>query len=206
MEFSSIQVIIEAMRAGEMVIMVDDESRENEGDLIISASMITEKAVNFMISYAKGLLCLPLHIDRCKVLNLKPMTRHNEDAFGTNFMISIDAKEHISTGISVKDRTYTIHLASQLETDESQFVSPGHIFPLCAKENGVLERAGHTEAAVDLDLLAGFNGSAAIIEILNEDGTMARGQQLFDFAQKHHLKIATIKDLIEYRKNLAKTS
>ncbi|QPG06591.1 3,4-dihydroxy-2-butanone-4-phosphate synthase [Salinimonas marina] len=197
--------IIEDIRQGKMVILMDDEDRENEGDIIMAAEHITPEAINFMVTHARGLVCLPMTQERCKRLNLPLMVDKNGAQFTTNFTVSIEAAEGVTTGISAADRAATVRAASNPNARAEDIVQPGHIFPLIAKEGGVLNRAGHTEAGVDLARLAGCEPAAVIVEILNEDGTMARRPQLEKFAQKHNLKIGTIADLIEYR-NLNETT
>ena len=179
--------------------MVDDEKRENEGDLVISTSNSNAKNINFMAKYGRGLICLALDSSQAKRLNLSLMSSNNQSRNKTAFAISIEAKKGITTGISAKDRAKTIKIASKKNAKKNDIVSPGHIFPIIAKDGGVLVRAGHTEASVDISKLAKKNNSAVICEIMNEDGTMARGQELFEFAKKHRLKIGKIEDLIAYR-------
>src|SRR3954463_8491081 len=191
--------IINEARNGRMFILVDDESRENEGDLIIPAQMATPDAVNFMARHGRGLICLALTKDRADQLGLEPMTRTNRSRNETAFTVSIEAKEGISTGISAADRARTIAVAIDAGNGPDALVSPGHVFPLVARPGGVLVRAGHTEAAVDVTRLAGLNPSAVICEIMRDDGSMARLDDLMDFARAHGLKIGTIRDLIAYR-------
>ncbi len=193
------EAIINEARNGRMFILVDDEGRENEGDLVIPAQMATPDAVNFMARHGRGLICLALTKDRADQLNLEPMTRTNRSRNETAFTVSIEAKEGISTGISAADRARTIAVAIDLANSSEAIVSPGHVFPLVARPGGVLARAGHTEAAVDVSRLAGLNASGVICEIMREDGTMARLEDLMDFARAHELKIGTIRDLIAYR-------
>ena len=197
--------IIEDIRLGKMGILMDDEDRENEGDLIMAAECVTPKDINFMVTHARGLVCLPMTAERCKRLNLPLMVDNNGAQFSTNFTVSIEAREGVTTGISAADRARTILAAVAPDATANDIVQPGHIFPLIAKEGGVLNRAGHTEAGVDLPRLAGLEPASVIVEILNEDGTMARGPELQEFAKKHDLKIGTIADLIEYR-NLNETT
>jgi len=192
------QIINEA-RNGRMFILVDDDDRENEGDLIIPAQMATPDAVNFMARHGRGLICLALTKDRADTLGLEPMARTNRSRNETAFTVSIEAKEGITTGISAADRARTIAVAIDATYGSEAIVSPGHVFPLVAKPGGVLVRAGHTEAAVDVSRLAGLNPSGVICEIMREDGTMARLDDLMDFARAHGLKIGTIRDLIAYR-------
>ncbi|HUP67068.1 MAG TPA: 3,4-dihydroxy-2-butanone-4-phosphate synthase [Sphingomicrobium sp.] len=193
------EAIIDEARNGRMFILVDDESRENEGDLVIPAQMATPDAVNFMARHGRGLICLALGKDRADQLGLEPMTRTNRSRNETAFTVSIEAREGISTGISAADRARTIAVAIDAANGPDAIVSPGHVFPLVARPGGVLIRAGHTEAAVDVARLAGLNASGVICEIMREDGTMARLEDLMDFARAHGLKIGTIRDLIAYR-------
>lgn len=191
--------ILDDLKSGKMVIVVDDESRENEGDLVCSAELIDEKTVNFMISHARGLLCLALEESWCDHLGLYPMARDNKSKFGTNFTVSIGAARGITTGVSAVDRARTILAAVNPNARKSDIVTPGHVFPLRAKVGGVLVRDGHTEAGVDLNRLAGLFPAAVICEILNEDGTMARLPELEKYAITHQLNIVSIASLIEYR-------
>ena len=197
--YSSIESIINIAKKGGMFILVDDEKRENEGDLVISTSDTNSKNINFMAKYGRGLICLALDSLQAKRLNLSLMSPVNQSRNQTAFTISIEAKKGITTGISAKDRSRTIKIASNKNVDKKDIVSPGHIFPIIAKDGGVLVRAGHTEASVDISKLAKKNNSAVICEIMNEDGSMAKGKDLFNFAKKHKLKIGKIKDLISYR-------
>ena len=197
--FSSIENIISIAKKGGMFILVDDEKRENEGDLIISSSDSNAKNINFMAKYGRGLICLAMDRVQAKKLNLSLMSPVNQSRNKTAFTISIEAKKGITTGISAKDRARTIKIASKKNVNKKEIVSPGHVFPIIAKDGGVLVRAGHTEASVDISKLAKKNNSAVICEIMNEDGTMAKGQNLFDFAKLHNLKIGKIEDLIAYR-------
>ncbi|NVE93738.1 3,4-dihydroxy-2-butanone-4-phosphate synthase [Altererythrobacter lutimaris] len=194
-----IEEIIEEARNGRMYILVDDEDRENEGDLIIPGQMATPMAVNFMATHGRGLICLALDRARVDALNLEPMSRNHTEAMKTAFTTSIEAKEGVTTGISAADRARTISVAIDATKGPDDIVTPGHVFPLTARDGGVLIRAGHTEAAVDISRLAGLNPSGVICEIMNEDGSMARLDDLIIFARKHNLKIGTIRDLIEYR-------
>jgi 3,4-dihydroxy 2-butanone 4-phosphate synthase/GTP cyclohydrolase II len=196
---SPIEEIVEDMRAGKMVILVDDENRENEGDLIVAAEKATPDVINFMARFGRGLVCLSMTRSRVEALGLPMMTRENRSGHGTAFTISIEAREGVTTGISAYDRSHTIATAIDPNKGRDDIVSPGHVFPLVAKDGGVLVRAGHTEASVDLARLAGLNPSGVICEIMNEDGTMARLPDLVKFAQFHGLKVATIADLIAYR-------
>ncbi len=193
------EAIINEARNGRMFILVDDDDRENEGDLIIPAQMATPDAVNFMARHGRGLICLALTKERGDQLGLEPMARTNRSRNETAFTVSIEAKEGISTGISAADRARTIAVAIDASHGPDAIVSPGHVFPLIAKPGGVLVRAGHTEAAVDVSRLAGLNPSGVICEVMREDGTMARLEDLMDFARAHGLKIGTIRDLIAYR-------
>jgi 3,4-dihydroxy 2-butanone 4-phosphate synthase/GTP cyclohydrolase II len=193
------EAILNEARNGRMFILVDDEGRENEGDLVVPAQMATPDAVNFMARHGRGLICLALTKERSDQLGLEPMTRTNRSRNETAFTVSIEAREGISTGISAADRARTIAVAIDSANSAEALVSPGHVFPLVAKPGGVLIRAGHTEAAVDVSRLAGLNPSGVICEIMREDGTMARLEDLMDFARSHGLKIGTIRDLIAYR-------
>lgn len=197
MKFNSIEEGLKDIREGKMVIVVDDEGRENEGDLVIPAEMATGENINFMIKYARGLVCAPIEEEIAVKLGLDPMVEKNTDNHETAFTVAVDYKE-TTTGISAFERAYTINKLAT-STERTDFRRPGHIFPLIAKKNGVLERIGHTEASVDLAKLAGFKGAAAICEIVNDDGTMARRDDLIKFAKEHNLKILTIEDLIKYR-------
>lgn len=196
---SSIEEIIDEFRNGRMVILVDDESRENEGDLVIPAQMATPEAVNFMARYGRGLICLSLTVRRCGELNLHLMPKRNESRHDTAFTVSIEAREGVTTGISAADRSRTILTAIDPSKGAADIVSPGHIFPLMARDGGTLVRTGHTEAGIDLARLAGLNPSAVICEIMNDDGTMARMPDLMAFAQRHNIRVAAIADLIAYR-------
>ena len=197
---SPIEEVIEDARNGKMFILVDAEDRENEGDLVIPAQMCTPEAVNFMAKYGRGLVCLALTGDRAKQLNLQFMSMNNQSRNQTAFTVSIEAREGISTGISAHDRAHTVSVAIDPTKGATDIVSPGHVFPLVARDGGVLVRAGHTEAAVDIARLAGLYPAGVICEIMNDDGTMARLPDLVPFAQLHGLKIATIADLIAYRR------
>jgi 3,4-dihydroxy 2-butanone 4-phosphate synthase/GTP cyclohydrolase II len=199
-QLSSIEEIIEDARQGRMFILVDAENRENEGDLVIPAQMATPDAINFMARFGRGLICLALTPERANDLRLELMARSNESRHATAFTVSIEAREGISTGISAYDRAHTISVAINPEKSARDIVSPGHVFPLVAREGGVLVRAGHTEAAVDLARLAGLLPAGVICEIMNDDGTMARMPDLLAFAQRHGLKIGAIADLIAYRR------
>ncbi|MFO1153480.1 MAG: 3,4-dihydroxy-2-butanone-4-phosphate synthase [Rhodospirillales bacterium] len=196
---SSIEEIIEDARNGRMFILIDDESRENEGDLVIPAQMATPDAINFMARYGRGLICLALTRQRVAQIKLPLMPRRNTSRHETAFTVSIEAREGVTTGISASDRARTVSVAIDAAKGAEDLVSPGHIFPLEARDGGVLVRAGHTEAAVDIARLAGLNPSGVICEIMNDDGTMARTPELLAFARRHGLKTATIADLIAYR-------
>jgi 3,4-dihydroxy 2-butanone 4-phosphate synthase/GTP cyclohydrolase II len=195
-----IEEIIEEARNGRMFILVDDEDRENEGDLVIPAQMATPDAINFMCTYGRGLVCLTLTRERTEQLGLELMSRHNGTRHETAFTVSIEAREGVTTGISAGDRARTVAVAIDASKGKSEIVTPGHVFPLIARDGGVLVRAGHTEASVDISRLAGLNPSGVICEIMNEDGTMARMDDLIPFARKHGLKMGTIRDLIAYRR------
>jgi 3,4-dihydroxy 2-butanone 4-phosphate synthase / GTP cyclohydrolase II len=195
-----IEEIIEEARNGRMYILVDDEDRENEGDLIIPAQMATPDAINFMATHGRGLICLAMTKKRCDQLGLGPMASENRESMETAFTVSIEAKEGVTTGISAADRARTISVAVDASKGPADIVSPGHVFPLTARDGGVLVRAGHTEAAVDISRLAGLNPSGVICEIMKDDGTMARMDDLVGFARLHNLKMGTIRDLIEYRR------
>jgi 3,4-dihydroxy 2-butanone 4-phosphate synthase/GTP cyclohydrolase II len=197
---SPIEDIISEARNGRMFILVDDEGRENEGDLVIPAQMATPDVINFMAKNGRGLICLALTRERVEALRLPLMAHKNESRHETAFTVSIEARDGISTGISAPDRARTVSVAIDPTKDARDIVSPGHVFPLVARDGGVLVRTGHTEAAVDLARLAGLNPSGVICEIMNDDGTMARRDDLIAFAQRHGLKIATIADLIAYRR------
>ncbi|MGE3248477.1 MAG: 3,4-dihydroxy-2-butanone-4-phosphate synthase [Beijerinckiaceae bacterium] len=197
---SSIEEVIEDARNGRMFILVDDEDRENEGDLVIPAEKATPEAVNFMARYGRGLICLSMTAQRTEELGLDLMARKNQDRHSTAFTVSIEAREGVTTGISAADRAQTIAVAIDPDKSRRDIVTPGHVFPLVAQDGGVLVRAGHTEAAVDVSRLAGLNPAGVICEIMNDDGTMARMPDLVQFAQLHGLKIATIADLIAYRR------
>ena len=199
MELNSIQEIIEDISQGKMVILMDDEDRENEGDLVLAAEKVDPDAINFMATHARGLICLAINEERCKKLGLEQMVKHNGTELGTAFTTSIEAAEGVTTGISAADRATTVIAAVNKEAQAEDIVQPGHIFPIKAQEGGVLTRAGHTEAGTDLAKLAGLDPSAVIVEIMNDDGTMARRGDLEIFAKKHDLKIGTIADLIHYR-------
>jgi|SRR5690554_3156542 3,4-dihydroxy 2-butanone 4-phosphate synthase/GTP cyclohydrolase II len=196
---SPISEIIEEIRQGRMVILVDEEDRENEGDLVLAAQFATPEHINFMAKYGRGLICLTLTEARCRQLNLPSMVQKNGSRMHTNFTVSIEAASGVTTGISAADRAHTIQVAVARDATAADIVSPGHVFPLVAQDGGVLVRAGHTEAGSDLAGLAGLEPASVICEILNDDGSMARLPDLMKFAQKHQLKIGTIADLIQYR-------
>jgi len=199
MIISSVQEIIADIKTGRMVILVDEENRENEGDLILAADFITPAAINFMATYGRGLICLTLMEERCRQLNLPLMVAANRSPLGTNFTVSIEAATGVTTGISAADRARTVQVAVNRDAKPDDLVQPGHIFPLMAQNGGVLVRAGHTEAGCDLAHLAGLTPASVICEILNEDGSMARLPDLVEFAAKHQLRIGAIADLIHYR-------
>ena len=199
MELNSIQEIISDISEGKMVVLMDDEDRENEGDLILAAEKVSPEAINFMATHARGLICLALNDERCRRLGLEQMVKNNGTELGTAFTGSIEAASGVTTGISAADRSTTIQAAVKKDAVAEDIVQPGHVFPIKAQSGGVLTRAGHTEAGTDLASLAGFDPSAVIVEIMNDDGTMARRGDLEKFAQKHDLKIGTIADLIHYR-------
>lgn len=199
MPFHSIPEILSDIAAGRMVIILDDEDRENEGDLIMAASLVRPEDINFMARHARGLICLGLTRDRCKRLGIGPMVPRNTARMGTNFTVSIEAAEGVTTGISAYDRAHTIRTAVAPAASSADIVQPGHIFPLMAQPGGVLARAGHTEAAVDLACLAGLEPAGVLVEIMGDDGHMARRPQLEIYAEQHGLKIGTIADLIRYR-------
>ena len=196
---STIPEILADIKAGKMVIITDAEDRENEGDLVMAAQFVTPQAINFMIKHARGLVCLPMNDELVDRLRLPQMTQKNGAQYGTNFTVSIEAAQGISTGISAADRAHTIQTAVSPEVRPEDIVQPGHIFPLRSQKGGVLVRAGHTEAAVDLAQMSGLMPAGVICEILNDDGTMARMPELMKFAEEHGIKIGTIADLIEYR-------
>lgn len=198
--FISIEEAIERIKRGEMVILVDDENRENEGDLVIAAEFVTAETINFMAKYARGLICTPIDVERAHRLALPPMASENTALHGTKFTVSVDARSGISTGISAHDRAHTVQVIIDDRSVPDDLARPGHVFPLIAQAGGVLKRAGHTEAAVDLATLAGLKPAAVICEVMDEDGTMARLPQLEKFAAEHELAIANIADLIAYRK------
>jgi 3,4-dihydroxy 2-butanone 4-phosphate synthase/GTP cyclohydrolase II len=202
--FSPVEDLIADIRLGRLVIIVDDEDRENEGDLVCAASKITPEAINFMATHGRGLICAPITQEAAERLGLPLMVRRNTESHGTNFTVAVDAADGVTTGISAADRARTVQILANPLAEPRDLVRPGHILPLQAKQGGVLRRAGHTEAAVDLARLAGLEPAGVICEILNEDGTMARLPQLLEFAGKHDLKIGTIEALIDYRRSQEK--
>lgn len=199
MKLNSVRELLDDLRVGKMIVLMDDEDRENEGDLVMAAEYVTPETINFMAKHARGLICLTLSQERCEQLELPLMVGRNGTQLGTNFTLSIEAAEGVTTGISAADRAKTVQVAVAREAKPSDIVMPGHIFPLMAQPGGVLHRAGHTEAGCDMARLAGGEAASVIVEIMNEDGTMARRPDLEKFAEKHNLKIGTIADLIEYR-------
>lgn len=199
MSFASIPEILEEIRQGRMVVIVDDEDRENEGDLIMAAELVRPSDINFMVTHARGLVCLSLTRERCRQLGLGPMVSSNTSPHHTNFTVSIEAAEGVTTGISAYDRAHTIRTAVRPDATPEDLSQPGHIFPLMAQPGGVLTRSGHTEAASDLSLLAGLEPAGVLVEILNPDGSMARRPELEAFAREHGLKIGSIEDLIRHR-------
>ncbi len=201
MKSSTIPEVLEDIRQGNMIILVDNEDRENEGDLVIAAEHVTPATINFMATHGRGLICAPMEARRLGELNIELMVDDNQDRYGTAFTVSVDAREGTTTGISAHDRARTVQALIDGNSTEADFRRPGHIFPLAARKGGVLVRAGHSEGSVDLARMAGLRPAAVICEILNEDGTMARRPQLEVFAEKHGLKIATISDLIQYRQH-----
>ena len=199
MAFSPIPELLDEIRAGRMVVIVDDEDRENEGDLIMAAELVRPQDVNFMVTHARGLVCLALTRERCRQLDLAPMVSDNRSPYQTNFTVSIEAAEGVTTGISAYDRAHTIRTAVRPDARPADLTQPGHIFPLMAQPGGVLSRSGHTEAASDLALLAGLEPAGVLVEILTADGSMARRPELERFAAEHGLKMGSIEDLIRYR-------
>ena len=199
MPFATIEEAAELYRKGELVIIVDDEDRENEGDLCLAADMVTPQAINFMARFGRGLICLALTEDRCRELDLPLMVENNTTTYGTAFTVSIEARGRVTTGISAHDRAETVRVAIDPKSRPADLLRPGHVFPLRARKGGVLKRAGQTEASVDLAAIAGMTPAAVICEIMNEDGTMARMPDLREFAVKHGLKIITVADIIKYR-------
>lgn len=205
MALNTIEELIKDYKQGKMVILMDDEDRENEGDLLVPAETVTADDINFMARYGRGLICLTMTRERCNQLHLPLMVKDNTDPHGTNFTVSIEAAQGVTTGISAADRAVTVRTAVANNAGPADIVTPGHIFPLMAKPGGVLTRAGHTEAGCDLARLAGFEPSSVIVEIMNEDGSMARRDDLETYAEEHNIKIGTIADLIEYRLQNEKT-
>lgn len=199
-KFNSIQEAIEDIKIGKIVVVIDDEDRENEGDLLMAAEKVTPEAINFMAKYGRGLICMPVIGEKLRNLDISAMTDNNTDPHGTAFTISIDSSD-ATTGISAFERAATIKKVMDSNAKAEDFKRPGHMFPLEAREGGVLKRAGHTEAAVDLARLAGLYPAGVICEIMNEDGSMARTPELMEFVKKHNVKIITIADLISYRRN-----
>jgi len=191
--------LVDEIRNGRIVVLIDDEDRENEGDLLFAADFVTAEKINFLATYGRGLICMPITAEHAQRLNLGPMTGSNRSVHGTNFTVAIEAAEGVTTGISAADRAHTIRVASRPDAKAGDIVQPGHVFPLVAQPGGVLVRAGHTEACCDLARLAGLNPSAVLCEIMNEDGSMARLPDLIRFAGQHQLKLGTIADLIQYR-------
>ena len=202
--FDSIESVLKDVRAGKMVIVTDDAERENEGDLVMAASKVTPEAVNFMAKNGRGLICVPLTATRARQLGLQRMVAHNRELHRTDFTVSVDAAKGVTTGISARDRAKTIRMLAGTKSGPADLTEPGHVFPLQAREGGVLQRAGHTEAAVDLVRLAGLDATGVICEILNEDGSMARLNDLQKFRRKHKLKMCSIRDLIAYRRRREK--
>src|SRR5579862_6263935 len=202
--FATIEEALEDVRAGRLVVVVDDPDRENEGDLVVAAQFATPEAINFMATHGRGLICLCLTGERAHELGLRPMTDRNEAPLGTDFTVSIEAREGVTTGISAADRSHTIQVAIAPGTRADDLVQPGHVFPLRARPGGVLERIGQTEAAVDLARLAGLNPSGVVCEIMNDDGTMARVDDLVPYCDRHDLKMVTVADLVEYRRRREK--
>jgi 3,4-dihydroxy 2-butanone 4-phosphate synthase/GTP cyclohydrolase II len=202
--FDSIDAVLQDVRSGKMVIVTDDAERENEGDLVMAASKVTPEAVNFMAKHGRGLICVPLSAERARQLGLQRMVAHNRELHRTDFTVSVDAAHGVTTGISARDRARTIKTLASAKAGPSDLTEPGHVFPLQARDGGVLQRAGHTEAAVDLARLAGLDSTGVICEILNEDGSMARLPDLWKFRRKHQLKICCIRDLIAYRRRREK--
>ncbi|NOY16544.1 MAG: 3,4-dihydroxy-2-butanone-4-phosphate synthase [Gammaproteobacteria bacterium] len=200
MSLDKIEDILDDLRQGKMVILMDDEDRENEGDLLMAAECVTPGDINFMARYGRGLICLTLTEDHCRKLDLPLMVNNNRTPYATNFTVSIEAAEGVTTGISAADRAKTVQVAVNEEVRADDIITPGHVFPLMAQKGGVLSRAGHTEAGVDLAALAGLRPASVICEILKDDGTMARMPDLLEFAKQHKLRIGTIEDLIRYRR------
>jgi 3,4-dihydroxy 2-butanone 4-phosphate synthase/GTP cyclohydrolase II len=204
LSFDPVEAVLKDIRAGKMVIVTDDAARENEGDLVMAAAKVTPEAVNFMAKHGRGLICVPLTAERARQLGLQRMVAHNRELHRTDFTVSVDAARGVTTGISARDRARTIKTLAAGKSGPADLTEPGHVFPLQAREGGVLQRAGHTEAAVDLARLAGLDPTGVICEILNEDGSMARFPDLLKFRRKHRLKICSIRDLIAYRRRREK--
>lgn len=204
MPFAPTEELLEEIRAGRMIVLVDDENRENEGDIVVAAESITAEQINFMAVHARGLICVALEGARCDALGLQPQSEMNDALHGTAFTISVDAREGVTTGISAADRARTTRLLVEPETKPEDLVRPGHVFPLRAQDGGVLVRAGHTEAAVDLSRLAGLHPSGVVCEIMNEDGTMARVPELVKFCEQHGLKMGSVADVIRHRRQTEK--
>src|SRR6266702_2865155 len=202
--FDTIESVVADLRKGKMVIVVDDADRENEGDLVMAAQFVTPAAVNFMAKYGRGLICVPTTSERLQQLGIERMVRQNRESFRTDFQVSVDAARGISTGISAADRAKTIQIMASPTAVPEDLVQPGHVFPLRARPGGVLQRSGHTEAAVDLVRIAGCRSIGVICEIMSEDGSMARLPELMDFGHRHGLKICTIEELIKYRRTREK--
>ena len=202
--FATIEAAVADIREGKFVVVVDDEDRENEGDLVIAAQFATPEAINFMATHARGLICLALTERRCDDLGLRPMTDDNQAPLGTAFTVSVEAREGVTTGISAHDRSHTIQVAINPASTQDDLVQPGHVFPLRARPGGVLERMGQTEAAVDLARLAGLTPAGVVCEVMNEDGTMARVPDLIPYCRRHGLKLITVADLVEYRRRTEK--
>src|SRR5229473_7548523 len=199
MPFATVDEAAELYRRGQFVIIVDDEDRENEGDLCVAAEKVTAESVNFMARFGRGLICLAMTEERCQELDLPLMVEHNTSNYGTAFTVSVEARGRVTTGISAYDRSETVRVAIDPKTRPADLLRPGHVFPLRARKGGVLKRAGQTEASVDLATIAGMTPAAVICEIMNEDGTMARLPDLREFAARHALKIISVADLIHYR-------
>jgi len=199
MRFATTSELLDELRAGRMVVVVDDEDRENEGDLIMAAELVTPLAINFMITHARGLVCLAMTPEQCSQLELPPMVRDNTSRYRTAFTVSIEAAHGVTTGISAHDRAQTIRTAVRRDAVPADLARPGHVFPLMAQAEGVLARAGHTEAACDLARLAGLQPAGVLVEILDSDGGMARRPQLDTFARAHGLKLGSVEDLIRHR-------
>ena len=202
--FATVEEAVDDIRSGRFVVVVDDEDRENEGDVVIAAQFATPEAINFMATHARGLICLCLTEERCDRLGLRPMTDDNQAPLGTAFTVSIEAREGVTTGISAHDRSHTIQVAINPASTPHDLVQPGHVFPLRARKGGVLERMGQTEAAVDLARLAGLTPAGVVCEVMNEDGTMARVPDLVPYCRRHGLKLITVADLVEYRRRTEK--